>query len=417
MLKEVIMPQLGATMTSGTVVEWLKKEGDWVEKGEPLVEILTDKVNIEVESLDSGFLKKIVAQEGEELPVTHVIAYIGDKDDEVPPELLAGTAEPAGVQTPKPVAEPQGGAAPAQAEERGQAGTKASPLARKLAREGGVDLESIRGSGPNGRITKADVLKAIEEREKGAPPAEAARVAAPPVPGAPRVARVVPLAGVRRTIAERMAESFRDAPHIVTTMSADMTQARGVRDSLLPLIEEQAGVRLSYTDFVVKATALALKEYPAFNSSLVDGKISVYQDVNVGLAVDVPTGLIVPTMFGVDRLSLPEIARVRGELVKKALDGSLSLQEVSGGTFTVSNLGMYGVESFVAVINPPQAAILAIGAIEERAVVREGQIVIQPRVTLSLSSDHRVVDGAQSARFLGCVRDLLENPSRMLVSD
>lgn len=287
------------------------------------------------------------------------------------------------------------------------------------AREGGGPalIECKSSAKPTaGEGIPRGILEPIEAR-KGVPPAEAAGVATPQVSGAPRVAEVIPLAGLRKIVAARMAESFRDTPYIVSTMSADMTQAQGMRDGLLTVVEEKYGVRLSYTDFIVKAAALALKEYPAFNSSLVDKEIKVYQDINIGLAVGIPTGLIVPTIYGADRLSLPEMAKEREELVKKAQEGSLSLHEVHGGTFTVSNLGMYGVESFIAIINPSQAAILAVGAIEERAVAREGQIVVRPRLTLSLSSDHRVVDGVQAAQFLGRVRDLLENPSRMLIEE
>ena len=412
MLKEIIMPQMGATMTTGTVVAWLKNEGDRVEKGEPVLEIETDKVAIEVEALDSGILKKMVAGPGAEVPVTHVIGYIGDEDDEVPSELIAKGAESTDAPISEATARPQRemGLAKGKEEDR----TTGTPVARKLASENGIDLRFVQGTGPEGRITKKDVLKAIEEKRR-APQDEASETTASQTPGPPRVAKVIPLTGLRKTIAKRLAESFRDTPHIVITMVADMTQAQNTRDSLLTLVEKQYGVRLSYTDLVVKASALALKEYPALNSSLVGEEIRVYQDVNIGLAVAIPTGLIVPTIFRADRLSLPEIAVNRKELVTKAQEESLSLDEVTGGTFTLSNLGMYGVESFSAVINPPQAAILATGAVGERAVVRDGQIAIRPQLTLSLSADHRVVDGVQSAQFLARVRGLLENPSLMLI--
>lgn len=415
MLKEVIMPQLGLTMTTGTIQKWLKREGDQVEKGEPILEVMTDKVTMEVESFDSGILKKVVAREGEEIPVTQVIAYIGDEKDELPPELIARATEAKAALPSEAAAAAEPQKEPALVEEEEGGRIKASPLARRLAQEKGLDLRLIKGSGPGGRITKEDVLKAAEEKEKRPAPAEAARAAAPQVPGAPQVAEVIRLSGLRKIIAERLLESFRNAPHIVITMQADMTQAQVLRNSLLSLAEEKWGVRLSYTDIIFKATALALKEYPGLNSSLVGEEIKVYQDINIGLAVAIPDGLIVPTIFGTDRLSLSEIARKREELVKKAREGSLSLDEVSGGTFTMSNLGMYGVESFSAIINPPQAAILAVGAIEEKPVVREGQIVIRPQLTLSLSADHRMVDGALAAQFLARVRELLENPYLMLV--
>jgi pyruvate dehydrogenase E2 component (dihydrolipoamide acetyltransferase) len=424
MLKKVIMPALGATMTTGTILKWLKEEGDQVKKGEPIVEIETEKVVVEVESLDAGILKRIVAQEGEEIPVTEVIAYIGDEEDEVPRELDVEAGESRDVIITETAAEPAPALVSAKAE--GEDRIKASPVARKLAEEKGFDLRLIPGSGPGGRISREDVVKAIAEKEKRVVSAEVVRAAAPQVPGTrqppglselgvPRIAEVIPLAGARKIIAKRLARSFRDTPHIVINMTVDMTQAKALRDSLLSVVEEKWGVRLSYTDLIMKVSALALQEYPRLNSSLADEEIRLYQDVNVGLAVATSNGLIVPTIFGTDRLSLPEIAMKREELVSKSQEGSLTLDEVSGGTFTVSNLGMYGVESFSAIINPPQAAILAVGAIEERAAVREGQIGVRPQLTLSLSADHRVVDGALAAQFLARVRQLLENPSVMLI--
>ena len=412
MLKEVIMPKMGATMAVGTIVAWLKKEGDWVGKGEPILEIETDKVTMVVESLDSGILKKILIQPGAEVPVTDVIGYIGDEDDEVPSELIDRAAGTRDALTSEAIAEPQREMGLARGKQEGK--ITATPVARKLAGESGIDLSLLQGTGPEGRITKKDVLQAMKEKEE-APQVEAFE-AELQMPGSPRIAEVVPLTGLRKTIAKRLAESFRDTPHIVITMPADMTQARRMRDSLLTAVEKKYGVRLSYTDLFVKASALGLKEYPALNSSLVGEEIRLYQDVNIGLAVAIPGGLIVPTIFGADQLSLPEIAKARKELVEKAQEGSARLDEVSGGTFTLSNLGMYGVESFSAVINPPQVAILAIGAVEEKAVVRHGQVAIRPQVTLSLSADHRVVDGAQAAQFLARVRELLEDPSLMLIS-
>ena len=422
MLKKVIMPALSATMTSGTILKWLKQEGDRVEKGEPFMELETDKVATEVESLDSGVLKKILVHEGEQVPVTQVIAYLGDEADEIPSELAGGERGSTAAAASQAAAElkteaPLG-------EEGKEDRVYASPVARKLAREKGLDLRLIQGTGPGGRISKEDVLKAIQEKEQGRPSvprtpltgAAAPGAAVPQTPEALQVTDVIPLAGLRKIIARRMVESCRDIPQAVTHMSADMSQAQAVRESLRSRVEEKWGARFTHTDFIIKATALALKEHPLLNASLVGEEIRVYRDINVGLAVAIPAGLIVPVIFKADELSVFEIARKREDLVKKAQEGCLSLEEVNGGTFTVTNLGMYGVESFSALVNPPQAAILAIGAIEDRVVVRGGQIVVRPQMALSLSTDHRVVDGAQAAQFLARVKELLENCSLMLIS-
>jgi len=422
MLKKVIMPALSATMTSGTILKWLKQEGDRVEKGEPFMELETDKVATEVESLDSGVLKKILVHEGEQVPVTQIIAYLGDEADEIPSELAGGGRGSTAAAASQAAAELETEAP--LGEEGKEDRVYASPVARKLAREKGLDLRLIQGTGPGGRISKEDVLKAIQEKEQGRPSvprtpltgAAAPGAAVPQAPEALQVTDVIPLAGLRKIIARRMVESCRDIPQAVTHMSADMSQAQAVRESLRSRVEEKWGARFTHTDFIIKATALALKEHPLLNASLVGEEIRVYRDINVGLAVAIPAGLIVPVIFKADELSVFEIARKREDLVKKAQEGCLSLEEVNGGTFTVTNLGMYGVESFSALVNPPQAAILAIGAIEDRVVVRGGQIVVRPQMALSLSTDHRVVDGAQAAQFLARVKELLENCSLMLIS-
>jgi pyruvate dehydrogenase E2 component (dihydrolipoamide acetyltransferase) len=412
MLKEVIMPQLDATMKTGQIASWLKEEGDWVEKGEPLMEVITDKVNIEVESFDSGYLKKILFQEGEEVPVTQVIAYIGDEADEVPEDFESKSTEVSNNQVAVPVTE---SAKEKKRDSERRERIKASPLAKKIAGDAGVDIRTVKGTGPGGRIQKEDVLKAIEEKGRTLT-ASTEPTRTSPVAGTPGIAQVIPLAGMRKTIAARMAESFREAPHIVIHMSAEMTRAQNARESLLPLIKERYGVKLSYTDFILKASALSLRNHLGLNACLDGQEIKIFSEVNIGLAVALQTGLIVPTIFKADELTLGEIAQKRDLVVQKAQSGSLSHEEIRGGTFTLSNLGMFGVESFTAVINPPQAAILAIGQIQERVVPRSGQIVVRPYLTLSLSADHRVVDGAQAATFLSSVKQYLEEPSLLLAS-
>ena len=406
MVKEFKMPQMTATMDSGTIVQWFKKEGDRVNKGEPLVEITTDKINMEVESLDTGILKKIVAQPGDEVPVSQAIAYIGEEGDDssAPSSTASGHPTEAGNTSNilKETAEPQG-----------ESNIKISPVARKLAREAGLDIYKLVGTGPEGRITKEDVQQVIENK-KDAPAEKTVPVTVSSDGAALRVAKVIPLIGIRKTIAKRLADSFRDAPHITLLMTVDMTFAQNMREGLLPIIEKKCNVRLSYTDLVLKAAALALRAFPILNSSLINDEIRVYEDINIGLAVSIPDGLIVPTIPHVDKLDLSQIAIKRAELVKKAQGGTLRHDEIADGTFTLTNLGMYGIDSFSAVINPPQVAILALGSVTERATAHRGQIAIRPVLTMSVSADHRVVDGALVAQFLAKTKELLETPSLLI---
>jgi pyruvate dehydrogenase E2 component (dihydrolipoamide acetyltransferase) len=406
MVKEFKMPQMTATMETGTIVQWFKKEGDRVNKGEPLVEITTDKINMEVESLDAGIVKKIIAQPGDEVPVSQVIAYIGEEGDDVSIPSSTASGHPSEVgnasNVQKETTEPEG-----------EPNIKISPVARKLAREAGLDIHKLVGTGPDGRITKEDVLQVIENI-KAAPAEKTTPATISSVGVSLSVAKVIPLSGIRKTIAKRLADSFRDAPHITLLMTVDMTFAQNMRESLLPIIEKKCNVRLSYTDLVLKAAALALRACPLLNSSLINDEIKVYEDINIGLAVSIPDGLIVPTIARVDKLNLSQIAMKRAELVKKALEGTLRHEEIAEGTFTLTNLGMYGIESFSAVINPPQVAILALGSIMERVTAYRGQIVIRPEMTMSVSADHRVVDGALVAQFLAKTKELLEKPSLLI---
>ncbi len=407
MLKQVVMPQFDTTMEAGTIIQWLKGEGDFVEKGEPIAEILTDKVNIELEALDTGILTKIIAQPGEEVPVSGVIAYIGDEEDALPT-----TVNEPSISSELSKAENTTGNSPA---EEGR--QKVSPLARRLAEEHGIDLRLVQGTGPEGRVTKDDILRASEQQKRVTPPAQSEITTPPQSSGSPQVAERIRLTGIRKTIARRMSESFRDTPHIVLTMTVDMTFAQNMRESLLPVIEKKWGVKLTYTDLILKAVSLALRDYPMLNSSLIGDDITVYADINIGLVISIPDGLIVPPIHGVDRLSLAQIAVKREQLLKKARENTLSLDEVAGGTFTLSNLGVYGVDSFTAVINPPQAAILAVGAILEKTAVNKNRIIIRPEMCISLSADHRVVDGVLAAQFLAKVKELLEKPSLLESSE
>jgi pyruvate dehydrogenase E2 component (dihydrolipoamide acetyltransferase) len=380
MATEVIMPKLGMTMEEGTIVRWLREEGDQVEKGEPILEIETDKVVMEVEAPASGTLAGISAGPDEVVPVTEVIAYILE-----PGEKLEGVAKPPVKEAAPPPKERVAVTPRAPTPEEKIAVT---PRARRLAREHEVDLAQVQGSGPGGRIVEADVLAFIEKREVAKPSVEAIKVK-----------ERVPLRGRRKTIAERMLESARTAPHIALTVEVDMSEAERTRGDC------------SFTALFVQAVARALRQHPMVNASLQGDEIILYDEVNVGVAAETKEGLLVPVVKGANAKDLVEIDAEIKSLAQSASEGTLTLEEVSGGTFTVSNLGMFGVEEFQALINPPQSAILAIGAIVEKPVVRDGQVVIRPMVKMTLSADHRVLDGAAAAEFLQNVKSNLERPT------
>jgi pyruvate dehydrogenase E2 component (dihydrolipoyllysine-residue acetyltransferase) len=406
MASEVKLPRLGQGMESGTIVKWLKAEGDPVEKGEPLYELDTDKVTQEVEAEASGLLLKIAVREGE-VPVGRTIAVIGEAGEEVPevaaePEPVA-EAEP----TPEPEPEPQQeDGRPAEQEEwpAGSSGgrVKASPLARRIARERGVDLASLRGTGPEGRIVAEDV----ERTEAGAAPASAA---APAAVVSGEVERRE-LTSVRRTIARRLTEAWQ-IPVFQLWSSADMSRVNAL---VARLRENEDGPKLTVTDVLTKVCAAALMRHREVNAQWADDAILLHPTANIGLAVAAPQGLVVPVIRGAERLTLAQIAVARSRLVTRAREGKLQREDLEEGTFTISNLGMYGVESFTAVLNPPQAAILAVGATEDRAVPVEGEIDIRPMLTLTATFDHRAVDGAPAAGFLQSVKELLEEPALML---
>jgi len=394
---EVLMPKLGLTMTEGTVVNWLKNEGDQVEKGEELVEILTEKITNVVEAPASGILKKILVGPGETAKVSEPIGIIAAPGEEVEIEAPAAPAESAA-----PAAE----AAPEAAQPAKR--VKASPAAKKLAQEHGIALEDIVGTGPGGRITREDVLKAVERKAAAKPEPTPA---APVVEEAAGEEKRVPLAGMRKVIAQRMAESARTAPHVTIDMEVDMSQATAFRKAL----NEVAPEKVSFTDIIVKVVAKALEEFPVINASL-QGEEIVYHDyVNVGVAVALEDGLIVPVIRNANKLGIGAISKQVKELAEKAREGKLSPDEYKGGTFTVSNLGMFGVDSFTPIINPPESAILGVNRIQKKPVVVEDEIVIRPMMNLSLSFDHRLIDGALAAQFLQRVKALLENPNLLVL--
>ena len=409
MASEVILPRLGQGMEAGTIVRWLVAEGDQVKKGQPLFELDTDKVTQEVEAEASGVLLKIVVPEGE-VPVGTAIAYVGEAGEPVPEGTGTQRVEEPAPREQVPVpTEPEQAAAPepATVAAAGNGGrVKASPLARRIARERGIDLASLSGTGPEGRIVAEDV-----ERAAVAPaPAGAAPAAAPAVAAARGEVERVELTSLRRTIARRLTEAW-TVPAFQISMSADMTKTQELRALLL---ERYPDERPTVTDVLTKVCAIALMRHRNVNATFAEDAIELHPAANVGLAVATDRGLVVPVIAGADSRTVAEIAAARADLVGRARDGKLTAGDLESGTFTISNLGMYGVEQFIAVLNPPQAAILAVGAIEERPVAQNGQIVVRPMMTMTLTCDHRTIDGAVAADFLRTVKDFLEEPGLTL---
>ena len=413
MATEVKLPRLGQGMESGTVVRWLKQEGDRVEKGEPLYELDTEKVTQEVEAEASGVLLKISVSEGE-VPVGQTVAVIGEEGEEVPEAEVEEEPQEEGSRGPRRDEEREEGAEaaaqPATTEQvtevpepsRADGRIKASPLARRIARERGLDLAQVRGTGPEGRIVAEDV-----ERAEVAP-----APAAPAVAAAPAEVEVEQLTSIRKTIARRLTEAWQ-APVFQISMSADMTRAQALRAKLVQLTPED-GAKPTISDVLTKVAASALMRHRRLNAEFVGEELRLHPTANVGMAVATDRGLVVPVTRGAERLSIAEIAATRVELVGRARSGKLQQADLEGGTFTISNLGMYGVEHFIAVLNPPQVAILAVGAIEEKAVVEDGEVAVKPLMSLTLTCDHRAVDGAVAAEFLATVRAMLEEPGLAL---
>jgi pyruvate dehydrogenase E2 component (dihydrolipoamide acetyltransferase) len=442
MATQMTLPRLGQGMESGTIVRWLKQEGEQVEKGEPLYELDTEKVTQEVEAEASGILLKILVAEGE-VEVGKPVAVIGEQGESVPessgngasakrvgkdeesetPDRVEPDEEGAeiGVEKPAegPEREPEREAGREAAEEEAEraeappapAGRdggriKASPLARRLAREHGIDLAAVRGTGPEGRIVAEDVERSAAGATAAAP---APAGAAAPAPGE---VEVVPFNSIRKTIARRMTEAWQ-APAFQIAMTADMSAAMRLRAQLVERMRE-GEAKPTFSDVLTKACAVALLRHRAVNAHFAGDAVRLFPTANVGFAVAIEGGLVVPVIKSAERKTIAELANERADLVARTRAGKLVQDDLDGGTFTISNLGMYGVDRFVAVLNPPQAAILAVGAIEERPVVRDGELVVRPLMELVLSCDHRSIDGATAAEFLGTVKAFLEEPALML---
>jgi pyruvate dehydrogenase E2 component (dihydrolipoamide acetyltransferase) len=428
MVTPIILPAFSLGMKEGTILKWFKKEKDSVEKGETIVKVFGEKMEVDLDSPASGNLLKILYGENAEVPVSTVIGLIGELSEDissyltqitrgvpVSPETTTVTAQAAPITQTSPISGFTAGIQtqtsvsqePLQAPGR----VRASPAARRIAKENNIDLRTVLGTGPAGRVVAKDVLSSTEQRAIPTSP----RPEVGPIAGfkdARKVKHVAPMSPIRKVIAKRMSHSARTAPHITVIMETDMSEIMKLREKLLPEVEKRVGTKLSYTDIIVKAVAKALEEFPMVNSTLVDeNNIKVFDEINVGVAIATKEGLIVPVVRNANKLSIAEISANLNQLVDKANKGKLTPDEMSGGTFTVTSLGMFGVDVFVPIINPPESGILAVGKITKKPVVDDkGQIVVRPMVFLALAVDHRVIDGAPGAEFLQRVKEILEYP-------
>jgi len=411
MASQVLMPKLSDAMTEGRILQWVKKEGDRVQGGDVLASIETDKAEIELESFGTGVLRKILAADGSTVPVGQLIAVIAEPDEDISGILSGAPATPAAKipaarEAPKLApAPPAPAAAPPAAPAAEPRWIPASPIARRLAREHGVDLARIKGSGPGGRILERDIEAFVG--------AQAQHMAGAEVPVGEREFEDKDLSAIRKTIASRMVQSKAPIPHFTVTVEVDMGAAMELRKSLNAI--EANAEKLSINDIIMKATALALQRHPHINATFNAGQIRLFKRVHLGIAVALEDGLIVPVIRECDRKSLGEISREAKALIERARQKKLRPEEYSSGTFAISNLGMYDVVEFTAVIDPAHGAILAVGAIEEKPVVMDGQIVVRHRLRLTGSFDHRIIDGAMGAKFLQELKRILENPVQLLL--
>ncbi len=438
MAMPILMPALSPTMKEGKLTKWLKKEGDKISSGEAVAEVETDKSNLEVEAYEDGYLLKIVVPENESAPIGAPIAYMGEKGEKVEapaqqPKPLAAAPVPVGPapaaaaprpSTPAPAAA-QKTSSPGPAAPRPQAGPaqvvpfrregdrraeegrlRASPLAKRMAEERGLDLAALQGSGPQGRIIKRDIEEALTQGPAAPRLAPSLGV---PLSVERREPQGVPISSMRRVIAQRLADVKPGVPHFYLTVDIEMDAALQIREEAKALDS-----KVSVNDIVVKAAAIALRRMPKMNVSLQGDQQLQYQNVDVGIAVAIEEGLITPIIQDADQKGLAAISAEARDLAERARKRALKPQEYTGGSITISNLGMFGVDSFVAVINPPQASIVAVGQVAEKAVVRNGQVVVRKIMTTTLSGDHRIIDGALGAEYLRELKGLLEHPMRLL---
>src|SRR6478672_1589708 len=455
-MANVIMPKMGDAMEEGTLLRWLKQVGDEVEVGDPIAEIETDKVSLEIEASEGGVFTKMLVEEGQAVPIGTPIATIGAEGETVeaepqPVAAQAGTPAAPRAEAAAPAPETQPVAAQQSAAPAAPAATtiapppsgtngvgdatavsrepgerlRASPIVKRLAAEHGIDLNAIAGSGPGGRIVKDDIMPYVTgARQAPAAAQPAQQVAAPaaaPQPAAAPAATGAPggvareMSRVRRTTGRRMLESKQTIPHFYVSTVVDMDAAAAFREQVNAQAKDDAS-KVSFNDLIVKASALALREFPNLNASLEGDTLYDHSNIDINIAVAIENGLIAPSVKDADRKSLGSIARTAKDIIGRARKGGLEPAEYQGGTFTISNLGMYDVDEFIAIINPPQAAILAIGSITETAVVKDGRVSSGKRMKIALSADHRVTDGAEVAQFLIAIKGYLQNPMQLAVS-
>ncbi|MBQ6641768.1 MAG: 2-oxo acid dehydrogenase subunit E2 [Saccharopolyspora sp.] len=425
------MPRLSDTMEEGVIAGWQKKVGDQIKRGEVVAEIETDKAIMELEAYDDGVLEKVLVGEGTTVPIGTPIALVGDGSGAVaeaaepaapagaPADASAEAAAPAGQSGP--AAEPAPASAPEPVNGSALSQPKASPLAKAVAKDRGVDLAGVTGTGPGGRIIRADIDAAAAEpaaarsaAEPAPAPAAPAQPATAPVSGAGEDVEELPLSNVRKVTAKRLAESKQQAPHFYLTSAIDVTDLVAFRGNLNERLQAAGGPKVSLNDLVVKAVATALRANPSVNVSFGGDKLLQHKRIHLGVAVAIDDGLVVPVIRDTDRKSVSEIATEGREKAGRAREGKLKLDEMSGGTFTISNLGMFGIEQFSAVINPPEAAILAVGAAKEELQLVDGEVVARKILRVTLSADHRAIDGAVGAAFLQQLTALLEDPLRII---
>ncbi|NJD65228.1 MAG: 2-oxo acid dehydrogenase subunit E2 [Chloroflexi bacterium] len=413
---EVTMPQMGADMTEGTLLKWLKQVGDSVQRGDILAEIETDKATVELEAYESGTILKQLASEGDVVPVGDVIALLGEPSEAAPEIDRKPPAETPARRAIEPEAKERAvastSAAPAAAAETDASGRiRVSPVARRMARDAGVDITALSGSGPDGRILRRDIESAIAAGTRKAPPAEpaAARSAAPAA--RPAAGAIEGLSKMRQAIARRMTLSKQTQPHYYLTLDIDMTAALAFREQLNASATDEQ--RVSINDLVVKACAIALDRHPKFNAEFSEEGLVHHERENVCIGVALDDGLIAPAILDCQSKSLGRIAAESKDLINRAREGRLKADELSDGTFTITNLGAFGVETLIGIINPPQAAILGVGSVMPQAVVRDGEVVVRQMMKVALSADHRVSDGAEGARFIKEIQALLEGPAAL----
>jgi pyruvate dehydrogenase E2 component (dihydrolipoyllysine-residue acetyltransferase) len=401
MATRLLMPKLGMEMKEGSAAAWRVKEGDRVERGDVVLEIETEKITYEIQAPVAGILRKVAAREGEVRPIGGLLGVITADGEAFDAGELVVESPPVPERSGQPDLGPQP-SVPATAAPDGEERIIATPAAKRLAREQGIDIHTVTAAEPGRRITEKDVRAALEVREKAA---------IAPVRGsaAVRLGTTIPLTHIRGVIAERLTRSW-EAPHVYLAAEIDAGEMVKTREELLPQIERETGQKLSYNDILIRIVALAIEKFPLLNGSFEGDRIRIHEEINIGLAVALEEGLVVPVVRRANQRDLAEIVRLRADLVDKARSGKLELADVQGGTFSISNLGMFEVDSFTAVINPPQSAILSVGRLREVPVVRDGAIAARPVIQLNLGVDHRVIDGAAAAAFLQELKRTLESP-------